>query len=228
MRETKDDHLLVVRESKGQTVYSYDRLCKVMKSPPAINPPRRTVYPPSGVSRTHCPQCGQQQVSEVVRFCSKCGFPLDGVIQLLANGGVLPVYQPTEGTKGMSPGKKGVRQGAILLLTGAVLVLIVVFHGPSTPDILLFLAGSLCSVSGQMLYAALFEEGAATRQIPAARPYVPPSMPAQFGTRGRGSALPPSVNGWKPRVNTAELVQPPSVTENTTQLLDEKAEPKDQ
>ena len=26
-----------------------------------------------------CPQCGQQQVSDVTRYCSRCGFPLDGV-----------------------------------------------------------------------------------------------------------------------------------------------------
>ena len=30
-----------------------------------------------------CPQCGQQQVSGEMRFCSRCGFPLGGVIQLL-------------------------------------------------------------------------------------------------------------------------------------------------
>ena len=40
-----------------------------------------------------CPQCGQQQVTGVIRFCSRCGFPLDGVIQLLSNGGALPAYR---------------------------------------------------------------------------------------------------------------------------------------
>jgi nitrate reductase NapE component len=38
----------------------------------------------------HCPRCGQQQVSEETRFCSRCGFPLGLVSEILANGGFLP------------------------------------------------------------------------------------------------------------------------------------------
>lgn len=38
----------------------------------------------------HCPRCGQQQVSEEIKFCSRCGFPLGLVSELLANGGFLP------------------------------------------------------------------------------------------------------------------------------------------
>ena len=32
----------------------------------------------------HCPQCGQQVVSDGVRFCNRCGFGLDGVKDLLS------------------------------------------------------------------------------------------------------------------------------------------------
>jgi len=38
----------------------------------------------------HCPRCGQQQVSEETKFCSRCGFQLGLVAELLANGGFLP------------------------------------------------------------------------------------------------------------------------------------------
>lgn len=38
----------------------------------------------------HCPRCGQQQVSEETKFCSRCGFQLDLVSQLLMHGGFLP------------------------------------------------------------------------------------------------------------------------------------------
>src|SRR5688572_32658153 len=38
----------------------------------------------------HCPRCGQQQVTEETRFCSRCGFQLGLVAELLAHGGVLP------------------------------------------------------------------------------------------------------------------------------------------
>ncbi len=38
----------------------------------------------------HCPRCGQQQVSDETKFCSRCGFQLGLVSELLANGGFLP------------------------------------------------------------------------------------------------------------------------------------------
>ena len=38
----------------------------------------------------HCPRCGQQQVSEDIKFCSRCGFPLGLVSEILAHGGFLP------------------------------------------------------------------------------------------------------------------------------------------
>src|SRR5687767_1113846 len=38
----------------------------------------------------HCPRCGQQQVSEEIKFCSRCGFPLGLVSEILAHGGFLP------------------------------------------------------------------------------------------------------------------------------------------
>jgi len=38
----------------------------------------------------HCPACGQQQVSNETKFCSRCGMPLGLVSELLAHGGYLP------------------------------------------------------------------------------------------------------------------------------------------
>lgn len=38
----------------------------------------------------HCPRCGQQQVSDQTKFCSRCGFQLGLVAELLMNGGFLP------------------------------------------------------------------------------------------------------------------------------------------
>jgi hypothetical protein len=38
----------------------------------------------------HCPRCGQQQVSDQTKFCSRCGFQLGLVSELLMNGGFLP------------------------------------------------------------------------------------------------------------------------------------------
>jgi len=178
-----------------------------------------------------CPQCGQQQVTGVIRFCSRCGFPLDGVIHLLNNGGNLPMYRSPDEPVPVSPRKKGVKQGGLLLLSGAVLVPILgIFSSYSDSrflEILTALAAIICFMGGplRMLFAAVFEEGAPRP----ARLYGAPApmhMPQQFAPPAQHSALPPppirSQPSWRPRPNTAELVNPPSVTENTTRLLDKE------
>ena len=177
-----------------------------------------------------CPQCGQQQVSGAVRFCSRCGFPLDGVIQLLASGGMIPLYRTSDEPMPMSPRRKGVKQGAVLLLSGAVIVpilgVIASFSPSYFPQLLAALAAIICFVGGpfRMLYAALFEEGAPKR----APIYGPPPMgPQQFAPPRQNTALPPpppahTPSSWRGRPTTAELVDRPSVTENTTRLLDKE------
>jgi len=180
-----------------------------------------------------CPQCGQQQLPGVVRFCSRCGFALDGVMQLLSNGGLLPVYRDPETPTEISAKKKGVRQGAMLFLLGAILVPILgLFASYSNNpffEILTGIAALLCFLGGplRMLFAALFEEGAPRPVLQHARPFVPASASApQFPPRAQNQALPPAsmqpASSWRGRPNTAELVNPPSVTENTTRLLDKE------
>jgi hypothetical protein len=176
-----------------------------------------------------CPQCGQQQVSGAVRFCSRCGFPLDGVIQLLASGGMMPIYRSPDEPVQISPRRKGVKQGAVLLLSGAVIVpilgIIASFSPSSFPQLLAALAAIICFVGGpfRMLYAALFEEGAPK---PLAMYGPPPVMPPQFAPPRQNAALPPppvhTPSAWRGRPNTAEVANPPSVTENTTRLLDKE------
>ena len=178
----------------------------------------------------YCPQCGQQQASGIVRYCSRCGFPFDGVIQLLGTGGMVPVYRTPEEPVPMSARRKGVKQGGMLFLSGILIVpilgLFASFSSAAFPQILAALAAIICFIGGplRMLFAALFEEGAPRRIMT----YGPPPAPApqQFGPARQNVALPPpparSPSSWR-RPNTAELVNPPtSVTENTTRLLDKE------
>jgi hypothetical protein len=179
-----------------------------------------------------CPQCGQQQTTGAIRFCSRCGFPLDGVIQLLGTGGMIPVYHrnPDEPVV-ISPRRKGVKQGGLLLLSGAVVVplfgVMASFGHSAFLEILTAFAAIICFIGGplRMLYAALFEEGA-PRPI---GPYGPPMQRPQFGPPMQHQALPPppvrttGPPNWRSRPNTAELPTPPnSVTENTTRLLEKE------
>ena len=185
----------------------------------------------------HCPQCGQQQLSGELRFCSRCGFPLGGVTELLANGGSLPVAQQAEiGRRRRSPRYEGIRQGVILFFLGAVIVpLLGIINSfqvnGSLLDVLVPISAVLFFVGGFMriLYASIFEEGAPVTYAqppPAALPYAPPPVTSSQLSGGvRGTALPPAqsipVSNWRQRHNTAEIVHPPSVTENTTRLLDD-------
>lgn len=178
-----------------------------------------------------CPQCGQQQVTGVIRFCSRCGFPLDGVIQLLNNGGVIPAYRDTSEPEKISARRKGVKQGGLLLLSGAVVVPILAMfasfaNGSTFLEILAALAAIICFIGGplRMLYAGVFEEGAPPRPRLYGPP-VPMHAQQQFVPHAQAPALPPPPvrpqGSWR-RPNTAELANPPSVTENTTRLLEKE------
>jgi hypothetical protein len=179
-----------------------------------------------------CPQCGQQQVTGAIRFCSRCGFPLDGVVQLLSHGGLMPVYRTPDEPVPISPRKKGVKQGGLLLLSGALIVPILgmfaSFTNATFIEILAALAAIICFIGGplRMLYAAVFEEPAPKPFHPYGPPVAPmPMHPQQFGPPVQRPALTPpparAQGGWR-RPNTAELANPPSVTENTTRLLDKE------
>jgi len=181
-----------------------------------------------------CPQCGQQQVAGVSRFCSRCGFPLDGVVQLLNSGGVVPAYRAPDEPVPISARRKGVKQGGVLLLSGAVLVPILGMFASYTNgrflEILTALAAIICFIGGplRMLYAAVFEEGAPRPFQPYGPPTPMPSHPQQFAPPAQRPALnppPPRAQGVWRRPNTAELANPPSVTENTTRLLDKEERP---
>jgi hypothetical protein len=177
-----------------------------------------------------CPECGQQQVSNEARFCSRCGFQLAGVSGLLATRGALA----TEAMAPLpeSPRRKGVRQGAKLLLFGIFLIPVLAIlsewsHGLLAEElpllgVILFLGGLL-----RMIYAGLFEEGPYRRQTLPASAYVPPVAPP-LGAPPRGAGhLPPAhslpVRDYAaPRPDTAEISYRPSVTEHETRLLDEE------
>ncbi len=178
-----------------------------------------------------CPQCGQQQLSDAVRFCSRCGFQLGGVSGLLASGGVLPpaVLTP-QGPTFESPRRRGMRQGGVMLLFGIFLMpMFAILHELlGTPDklpligVLFFMGGLL-----RLIYALAFQEGSLRRAkgSPAPQAYAPPG---QFGASGWGAGeLPPaqSVPAQSyapPRADTSEIGYRPSVTESTTRLLDEQ------
>ena len=179
----------------------------------------------------YCPRCGQQQATDSMRFCSRCGFAMEGTMHLLAHGGMLPLYQPPLGEKTISPRRRGVKQGALLMLIGLLLVPILGIMANFAPGRLENVFAFFCAVSAiicflggplRMLFAAIFEEGAPPTQFMSQLNY---KVPAQAIPQARVSALPPvpaanPASQWRQRPQTAELNPPASVTDSTTQLLD--------
>lgn len=158
---------------------------------------------------------------------------MEGVMHLLAHGGMLPRYEAPSGEKTISPRRKGVKQGVLLMLIGAMLVPIFGVMAGFAPgrisDVFGFFAAIsavICFLGGplRMLFAAIFEEAAKPQAYVAAPSYMPPAVPSPAA---RVSALPPPAVGtqsWHQHPQTAEIVAPPSVTDHTTKLL-EKSDP---
>lgn len=176
-----------------------------------------------------CPQCGQRQVPGEVRFCSRCGFQLDGVNALLARGGMLANLPDHTRGRTLTPRQRGIRQGAMLMLSTLLVMPVVIFLLVSAlgfPGEMIPLIGSICVMGGllRMLYAIFFEDNFVRQPQESAPQYIPPPS---LGANYHGSSLPPAqsapASDWR-RPNTSELVRPSSVTENTTRLLNKEPE----
>lgn len=180
-----------------------------------------------------CPVCGQQQVSEETRFCSRCGFLLTGVANVITNGGALPHVVLPHNSNLPTPRRKGLKQGGAMFLFGIFIVPLLgvlssILWFPrqivGLAAIVFFLGGIL-----RMVYAAIFESGnpadktleenvVATanqlfgkNQVANALP-PPQSIPVE-------SYMPPQQGSWR---DTNDLTAPTSVTEQTTKFLDRK------
>ncbi|MBA2504217.1 MAG: zinc ribbon domain-containing protein [Pyrinomonadaceae bacterium] len=183
-----------------------------------------------------CPHCGQQQISDEVRFCSRCGFALGGVAELIARGGTLPQETIETGKPRRSPRYEGVRQGVLMLFIGAILVpiLAILFEQPPDvpfgfPALLIPLASIILFLGGilRILYARIYEEGAPRKLKTVKEPsFATAEQISLRASAPHAAQLPPShstpiADYLRPQMRTAEMMQPPSVTESTTRLLEE-------
>ena len=180
----------------------------------------------------YCPKCSQQQVSVEVRFCSRCGFQLGAVRELIASSDAFVWHEAGAQGSQLSPALRGVRKGIWIMLACFPLAL---FAGLLTAidDVfaVLLLMPVLCFIAGfaRLLYATFIEEKAPRVKRDASRLHVASAMPAQPVNVVRSPELPPArvapvKDFTAQRIKTAEMIQPPSVTENTTRLLDEEAD----
>ena len=169
----------------------------------------------------HCPNCGQQQISDEMRFCSRCGLGLSGLAEWLAGGGVPVKPEEKAPVAADSARRKNMRRAAKLMFLSAaifpVFLMISILEDEAGPIILPFF---LFFVSlAWMLYARLFSDTHAPVN------YQAPAQTSTLGSNPARGSLPaassiPVPDMRRQQVRTNELAQPPSVTENTTRLLD--------
>lgn len=146
-----------------------------------------------------CPTCGQEQAPASVRFCSRCGFKLSTVEEALA--------------------KRLITMAMYLVLTMCA----VIGWGSVTAGPAYMQARVIITLVAALTFYLLFSRDLKhvfDKLFPQNLERVKQVTPAS-----RESALPPAQSVpvptlWSRRVNTAEMIQPPSVTERTTTLLD--------
>ena len=141
-----------------------------------------------------CPKCGQEQASESVRFCSRCGFKLNTAEETLTKNLIkMAMYLVLAlcAIIGWGSGYGEVR----LIIT---LIAAITFYLLFSRDL-------------KHIFHKLFSQKIESREQVTPASQEPALLPAQ--------SMPVPTLGSH-RVNTAEMVQPPSVTEQTTTLLD--------
>src|SRR5687768_15381503 len=106
----------------------------------------------------YCPRCGQQQISDEMKFCSRCGLPLSGLAEWVAGGGVPSAYAAAKKVSAVSPRRKGIRRGAkVMFLSGVLFPLLLAISlalgegGPMIVPGFIFFVGFTI-----MLYSRLF------------------------------------------------------------------------
>jgi len=143
-----------------------------------------------------CSKCGQEQAAESVRFCSRCGFKLNAVEEGLA--------------------KRLIKMGMYLVLTiFAIIGWGSITSGPAYMQMRVIIT-SIAAITFYLLFWRDLKHILFSQHIeqiktvtPAAQePALPPAQSIPVQSLGSH------------RVNTAEMVQPQSVTEQTTTLFD--------
>ena len=165
-----------------------------------------------------CPKCGQQS-SDEVRFCPRCGLQLAGLPAYVAGNEYAPARPEAPPAAELTAKRQGTRRGAKLMFFSVVLFpiffgfcFIVDNPAPLFVPFMVFLAGLV-----MLIYARLF--GDELVQFPRR------GSRRDLGVAGDRPALgaaqfTPAPLFNQQRADTAEIYQPPSVTENTTRLLD--------
>lgn len=178
--------------------------------------------------RIYCPRCGQEQISVEIRFCSRCGFLMSGLPEVVLNGGIPQHLTPT-GVKPPTPRRRGLKQGGGWFLFGVIVVPIlgVLSNIFRFDDDIVGLAAIIFFLGGivRMIYALIFESGNPADKT--LEENVVQTAQKLLNKKPSGNALPAAqsipVDSYMPprQANWRDTndLEPSSVTDSTTKLL---------
>ncbi len=182
----------------------------------------------------YCPKCSQQQLSDETRFCSRCGFEFDALKKLLAENQDALTMHDAERQVRRAPlsSKRDALLGATLMLLAAIsIALLMISTETGTPlqaviIPLLLTWGAIVSLLLLSGHAVREVKKLFSKSASAAEPESASSLITVVSANSQ-QALPPvqsapvsGLGAW--RINTAELAQPQSITEHTTDSLGKK------
>jgi len=173
-----------------------------------------------------CPKCSQQQVSDETRFCSRCGFQLNVIKALLTEDG-LPQTPHTEIQKiDRSLRKRDLTFGAFFMFFFALVVAAITVDLPpshSAPIVFLIIAWLvlILLINIKPIFQYFLQTDSSAKDISTSETF------SNLTAKIKHAALPSShsisaEDLIMPTINTAEMVSPLSITEQTTNLLDKK------
>lgn len=177
----------------------------------------------------HCPRCGQQQVSSETKFCSRCGFQLALVAELLEHGGTLPQLAALQQKKTLLNKKNGVVFSVIWFIFFTMFMTSVfgILGGDELAGLsaVIGVFGSLCILIASLV---MLPSSKLFAKLPIQEVPLPQAAVGLYGTPAQ-QALPPQQQqpaevysaphgSWR-APDTGDLIERGSVIENTTKLL---------
>jgi hypothetical protein len=186
----------------------------------------------------YCPKCSQPQVSDETQFCSRCGFPLNNLKEMVLADGKTQVSRSKASEAALSPRQKGVRQGVMFMLLSIILIPAYILLAALFPANDRLVESSVSDTPfekisqavlftifmlglARVLYARLFQQGASLREGEGE------TEVAQLSGSASNYELPPAqsipVSGFGSwRTDTGEMTQSRSAREHTTKSLDKE------
>jgi hypothetical protein len=183
-----------------------------------------------------CPRCGQRAAEEV-RFCSRCGLPLDAAAEIVTSEGRPDWLAAREeaGASTLTPRQRGTRKGLMIMSGGLIFFLVAALLTAIKEDLFPFLvlAGVLLTIGVmRLLYGLLLEEHRPAKKTAKHAALKAPDAAADELKRAapRAAELPPARSVpasvyANTSADTSDMTGSPlSVTEGTTRLLYEDEE----